>query len=45
LSDDEIAENIQTVVRIITGKLKKGIKNVDAIYLKMTMGHPVKISL
>jgi large subunit ribosomal protein L1 len=45
LSDDDIAENVQTIVRIITGKLKKGIKNVDAIYLKTTMGHPVKISI
>jgi large subunit ribosomal protein L1 len=45
LSDDEIAENIQTVVRRVTGKLKKGIKNVDAVYLKTTMGRPVKISI
>jgi len=45
LSDDEIAENVQTVVRRVTGKLKKGIKNVDAVYLKTTMGHPIKISV
>jgi large subunit ribosomal protein L1 len=45
LSDDEIAENIQTVVRRVTGKLKKGIKNVDTVYLKTTMGRPVKISM
>jgi large subunit ribosomal protein L1 len=45
LSDDEIAENIQTVVRRVTGKLKKGIKNVDAVFLKTTMGRPVKISI
>jgi large subunit ribosomal protein L1 len=43
LTDDEIAENIQTVVRRITGKLKKGIKNVGAVYLKTAMGHRVKI--
>jgi len=45
LSDDEIAENVQTVVRRVAAKLKKGIKNVDALYLKTTMGHPVKISI
>jgi large subunit ribosomal protein L1 len=45
LSDDEIAENVQTAVRRITGRLKKGIKNVDAVYLKTTMGHPVRISI
>jgi large subunit ribosomal protein L1 len=43
LTDDEIAENIQTVVRRITGKLKKGIKNVGTVYLKTAMGHRVKI--
>jgi large subunit ribosomal protein L1 len=43
LTDAEIAENIQTVVRRITGKLKKGIKNVGAVYLKTAMGHRVKI--
>jgi len=45
LSDDEIAENVQTIVRMVTGKLKKGIKNIDAVYLKTTMGRPVKINM
>ncbi|MBS7614518.1 50S ribosomal protein L1 [Candidatus Bathyarchaeota archaeon] len=45
MSDDEIAENVQTIIRRVTARLKKGIKNVDAIYLKTTMGHPVKISV
>jgi len=45
MSDDEVAENVQTIVRRVTARLKKGIKNVDAIYLKTTMGHPVKVSV
>ncbi len=45
LSDDEIAENIQAVVRRVAARLKKGIKNIDTIYVKTTMGHPVKINI
>jgi len=45
MPDDEIAENIQTVIRRIAGKLRRGIKNIDSIYVKMTMGPSVKISI
>ncbi len=45
MKDEEIAENIMTVVRRIEGKLKRGLKNIRAIYLKTTMGSPVKIKL
>ena len=43
MADEEIAENIQAVVRRIEGKLKRGIKNIRAIHLKTTMGIPVKV--
>jgi large subunit ribosomal protein L1 len=45
MPNEEIAENILTTVRRIEGKLKKGIKNVRSIYLKTTMGSPVKIKM
>jgi len=45
MTDEEIAENIQAVVRRIEGKLKRGIKNVKSIHLKTTMGFPVKVAL
>ncbi|HIE18369.1 TPA: 50S ribosomal protein L1, partial [Candidatus Bathyarchaeota archaeon] len=45
MSDDEIAENIQTVIRRVARRLRRGIKNVDSIYVKMTMGPSVKVNL
>jgi len=45
MTDDQIAENIQAVLRRIEGKLKRGIKNIRSIYLKTTMGQPVRIKL
>jgi large subunit ribosomal protein L1 len=45
MADKEIAENVQAVVRRIEGKLKRGIKNVRSVYLKTSMGSPVKVIL
>jgi len=45
MSNEEIAENIQATIRRIEGKLKRGIKNVSSVYLKMTMGSPVKVEI
>jgi len=45
MSDEEISENIQAVLNRIRGKLKRGTKSIDAIYIKPTMGHPVKVSI
>jgi large subunit ribosomal protein L1 len=44
MKEEEIAENVQTVLRIIEGKLKRGTKNVKSVHLKMSMGAPVKIT-
>jgi large subunit ribosomal protein L1 len=45
MSDEEIAENVQAVVRRIEGKLKRGIKNFRSVYLKMSMGPSVKVAM
>ncbi len=45
MTDEEIAENIQAVVRRIEGKLKRGIKNIRSILLKTAMGTPVKVAM
>lgn len=45
MKDEEIAENVVTVVRRLEGKLKRGLKNITSIHLKTTMGKPVKIKL
>jgi large subunit ribosomal protein L1 len=43
MKDEEITENIQTVLRVLEGKLKKGMKNIKLVYIKTAMGTPVKI--
>jgi large subunit ribosomal protein L1 len=43
MTDEKIAENIQAVVRRIEVKLRRGIKNFRSVYLKTSMGSPVKV--
>jgi large subunit ribosomal protein L1 len=43
MKDEQITENVQTVFRVLEGKLKKGMKNIKAAYVKTAMGPPVKI--
>jgi large subunit ribosomal protein L1 len=45
MANEEIAENIQAVMRRIEGKLKRGIKNIRSIYIKTAMGTPVKVAM
>ncbi|MCD6431771.1 50S ribosomal protein L1 [Candidatus Bathyarchaeota archaeon] len=45
MKEEELAENIQAVVNVLEGKLKRGMKNIDSAYVKTSMGEPVKISL
>jgi large subunit ribosomal protein L1 len=43
MSEDELWDNIQAVLRVLDGKLKRGLKNVKNVYIKTAMGVPVKI--
>jgi large subunit ribosomal protein L1 len=43
MKEEELAENIQTVLRTLEGKLKKGMKNIRSASIKTTMGPPVKV--
>jgi len=45
MSDEEIAESMQAVVRRIESKLKRGIKNFRSVYLKTSMGTSIKVEL
>lgn len=45
LTDDQIAENILAALRVIEGKLKRGVKNIDAVKIKTAMGHPVRVKM
>lgn len=42
-SDEDLVENIQAVLRVLEGKLKRGLKNIDVLFIKSSMGSPVKI--
>ncbi|MFB3888626.1 MAG: 50S ribosomal protein L1 [Candidatus Bathyarchaeia archaeon] len=42
-SDEDLADNIQAVLRVLEGKLKRGLKNIDVAFIKTAMGSPVKI--
>jgi len=42
-TDEELVDNIQAVLRVLDGKLKRGLKNVAEAFIKTSMGSPVKI--
>ena len=42
---EKIAENIQAVIARLEAKLEKGSKNFDALYIKTTMGKPIKMKI
>lgn len=43
MKEEQIAENIQAVIRAIERKLKRGMKNIKSIYIKTSMGPSVKV--
>lgn len=43
MQEEQIAENVQAVIRRLEGKLKHGLKNIRSIVIKAAMGPPVKI--
>jgi len=45
MPEEQVVENIRAVLSRLEGKLKKGLKNIESIYIKTTMGQPVKIKV
>jgi large subunit ribosomal protein L1 len=43
MTDEELFDNIQAVLRVLEGKLKRGLKNIRYAFIKTSMGTPVKI--
>jgi len=43
MKEEELAENIQTILRVLDAKLKKGMKNIKVASIKTSMGAPVRI--
>jgi large subunit ribosomal protein L1 len=45
MPEEQIAENILTVIRRLEPKLKRGLKNIRSIVIKTTMGSPIEIKI
>jgi large subunit ribosomal protein L1 len=43
MSDEDLVENAQTILRVLDTKLKRGLKNVKFMFIKTSMGEPVKV--
>jgi large subunit ribosomal protein L1 len=43
MKEEELTENIQAVLRVVEGKLKRGMKNIKFASIKTSMGAPVRI--
>lgn len=43
MKEEELTENIQAVLRVLEGKLKRGMKNIKFASIKTSMGKPVRI--
>ncbi|MEM5879288.1 MAG: 50S ribosomal protein L1 [Candidatus Aenigmatarchaeota archaeon] len=45
MKDEEVAENVEAVLKAIQAKLPRGIQNIKTVWLKFTMGKPVKVEV
>jgi len=45
MPDEQIAENIQAVIRRLEGKLKRGLKNIRSLVIKTAMGPPIELKV
>jgi large subunit ribosomal protein L1 len=45
MEDDKIAKNIEAVYNAVKDKLPKGRTNIRSVYIKLTMGKPVKLDI
>jgi large subunit ribosomal protein L1 len=43
MTDEQIAKNLTATINFIKEKLPKGRNNIQSVYLKLTMGKPVKV--
>jgi large subunit ribosomal protein L1 len=43
MADEDLVGNIEAVLSSLSGSLKRGMNNVQSVYLKLTMGPSVKL--
>ena len=41
MGEEDLVDNIQAVLRVLEGKLKRGLKNIKFAFIKTSMGKPV----
>ncbi|HDD46482.1 MAG TPA: 50S ribosomal protein L1 [Candidatus Aenigmarchaeota archaeon] len=45
MEDEKVAKNIEAVYNFIKERLPKGVANIKNVYIKLTMGKPVKLEM
>jgi large subunit ribosomal protein L1 len=45
MTDEQIAQNIEVVIRRLEGKLKRGLRNIRSIVIKTAMGPPSRLRI
>jgi large subunit ribosomal protein L1 len=43
MSEEQLYGNIQAIIKVLEVKLKRGLKNIEMVFIKTSMGEPVKI--
>jgi large subunit ribosomal protein L1 len=45
MPEEQVVENIRAVLSRLEGRLKRGFRNVESVYVKTTMGPSVRIKV
>ncbi len=45
MTDENVEKNVTTLISFVRDKLPKGLNNIRSVYLKLTMGPPVKLEV
>lgn len=43
MEDDDIAENVETIISSLSRTLRRGMGNISSVYMKLTMGSAIRI--
>jgi len=43
MEDDDIAENVETIISSLSRTLRRGMGNISSVYMKLTMGSAIRV--